>query len=142
MLAGRAAFSHASLSAAASPGAPPPLSTPERAYPPDVEQAVVRGLSPDREERWPDVAAYVAALETALGPVADDVAEPWLPLDPHLTQLGAPPSIKVDESPLAEPTPPRRRRWRWAGGAVAAAVVLVASAAGGYAVAQRTDPKV
>lgn len=142
MLAGRAAFAHASLSAAASPGPPPPLSTPERTYPREVEEVVVRGLSADRAARWPDVAAYVGALEAALAPVAGEVAEPWLPLDPHLTQLGAPPSIKIDDSPLAEPTPPRRRRWRWVAGVVAAAVVLVASAAGGYAAAQRADPEV
>ena len=69
MLAARAAFSHASLAAAAAPGPPPPLSTDERPYPPEVEAVVSRGLAADREDRWPDVASYVAALEAALGPV-------------------------------------------------------------------------
>ncbi|GAA4706715.1 serine/threonine-protein kinase [Nocardioides conyzicola] len=141
MLASRAAFSHASLSAAAAPGPPPPLSTPERPFPPEVESVVARGLAADREQRWPDAASYVGALESALGPLAGDIGEPWLPLDPHLTQLGAPPSIKVDDTPLPEPTPPRRVR-RWLLGTVAAVVVLAASGVGGYVVAHRGDPEV
>jgi hypothetical protein len=135
MLASRAAFSHASLTAAAEPGPPPPLSTDERPYPPEVEAVVSRGLAVGRADRWPDVASYVAALDAALAPVAGEVVEPWLPLDPHLTQLGAAPSIKVDEAPLPAPTPPRRTRRRWLAGAAAATLVVAVAGIGGYVVA-------
>ena len=66
MLAARAAFSHASLTAAAAPGPPPPLSTDERPYPPEVEAVVSRGLAVDRDDRWPDVASYVAVVVVLL----------------------------------------------------------------------------
>ena len=33
-------------------------------------------------------------------PSAGDAGQPWLPLDPHLTQPGAPPSLKLDDRPL------------------------------------------
>ncbi|GAA4749831.1 serine/threonine-protein kinase [Nocardioides endophyticus] len=139
MLASRAAFSHASLSAAATPGPPPPLSTEERPYPPEVEAVVCRGLAADREDRWPDVASYVAALEAALVPVAgtdaETDAEVWLPLDPHLTQLGAAPSLKVDDGPLPEPALPRRTRRRWLAGLAVAALVVALAGVGGYVAA-------
>jgi hypothetical protein len=136
MLASRAAFSHASLAAAATPGPPPPLSTEERPYPPEVETVVCRGLAADREDRWPDVASYVAALEDALGPAAGTDAELWLPLDPQLTQLGAAPSLRVDDGPLPEPALPRRTRRRWLVAlAAAAAVVVVAAGVAGYVAA-------
>jgi hypothetical protein len=135
MLASRAAFSHASLSAAAAPGPPPPLSTEQRPYPPEVEAVVSRGLAADRAERWPDVASYVAALEAALGPATGSDAELWLPLDPHLTQLGAAPSLKVDDGPLPEPTPPRRTRRRWLVGLAATALVVAVAGVGGYVAA-------
>ncbi len=138
MLAARAAFSHASLAAAAAPGSPPPLSTAERPYPPEVETVVLRGLAVDREDRWPDVASYVAALEGALTPVTGTDAELWLPLDPQLTQIGAAPSMKLDEGPLPEPTPPRRTRRRLLASAAGALILLVTGAAG-YAVAHRSD---
>jgi tRNA A-37 threonylcarbamoyl transferase component Bud32 len=141
LLAGRAAFSHASLSAAAAPGPAPPLSTPERPYGDEVEAVVGRALAADREDRWPDVAAFVSALEAALASSVGPSADLWLPLDPQLTQVGAPPSMRVDEGPLPEPAPPRRTRRRLLT-AGAAALVLVGAGVGGYAVAQRTDPEV
>jgi len=146
MLSGRAAYSHASLSAAASPGSPPALSTPERPFPAEVEAVVARGLAPDREDRWPDVDAFVAALAAALAPVlepgsaAPGVASttgPWLPVDPHLTQPGAAPSPRPESRDLPEPGRPRRGRRR----AVATLVGLVALAGGGaagYLAEQRT----
>jgi hypothetical protein len=135
MLASRAAFSHASLAAAATPGPPPPLSTEERPYPPEVEAVVCRGLAAGRADRWPDVASYVAALEAALGPVAGTDAELWLPLDPHLTQLGAAPSLKVDDGPLPEPARPRRTRRSRLVGLAAAVLVVAAAGIAGYAAA-------
>ncbi|WP_157345277.1 MULTISPECIES: serine/threonine-protein kinase [Nocardioides] len=134
LLSGRAAYSHATLAAASAPGPPPPLSTPDRPVPAEVEAVVRRGLAVDREERWPDVATYLAALGAALGPVGADAPEPWLPVDPHLTQPGAAPSRAAPGSPLPEPVPPRRRR-RWAAATAACLVVLAGAAAAGYVAA-------
>ncbi|MGZ4446098.1 MAG: serine/threonine-protein kinase [Nocardioides sp.] len=136
MLAGRPPYAHASLAAAADPGPPPPLSTPDRRFPEDVDAVVRRGLAPDREERWPDVQSYVAALTAALdhdGRTATPA--PWLPVDPALTQPGARPSQRhVSGAPLPDPTPPPRprRRGRRALAAVAGLVVLAAGAAAGW----------
>jgi len=149
MLSGRAAYSHASLSAASSPGAPPPLSTPERPFPDEVEAVVTRGLAPDRADRWPDVDAFVAALGTALAPVADPgsaapgatASAPRLPVDPHLTQPGAGPSpAPVSSLAPGEPTdPPRPRRGRRRALAVVVGLAaLGAGAAAGYVAEQRT----
>ncbi len=133
LLSGRAAYAHASLAAAATPGPPPPLSSAERPLAPEVEAVVHRGLAQDREERWPDVASYLAALGEALGPAGAEAPEPWLPLDPQLTQAGAAPSRAV-ERPLPAPVPPRGRR-RWALAGVACLLVLGTSAVVGYTIA-------
>jgi len=137
MLAGRAPYAHATLAAAAAPGPPPPLSTPERPFPEAVESVVGRGLAPDREDRWPDVAAYVQALAVALdatsvggpSPAPSGIA---LPRDPELTQPGAAPSPRPAGSPLPQPVPPPRRRR--AVGVLLAALALAGGAAGGYAI--------
>ncbi len=142
MLSGRAPYAHASLTAAAAPGAPPALSTPERVFPQAVESVVLRGLAPDREDRWPDVAAYVDALATALGPESEvDRSEPWLPLDPDLTQPGARPSPLSPSRPLPDPVPPGRLRRRVLG-VLAGAVALAAGLGAGYAVEKRGDADV
>ncbi|HYF73832.1 MAG TPA: serine/threonine-protein kinase [Nocardioides sp.] len=142
MLSGRAPYAHASLAAAADPGPPAPLSTPDRVFPKAVEAVVLRGLAVDREERWPDVTAYVEALTAALGPeAAVDASEPWLPLDPDLTQPGARPSPLLVSEALPEPVPPRHAGRRALGALVGLAVV-VAGAVAGYAVAQRGDADV
>lgn len=137
LLAGRAPYAHATLTAAASPAPPPPLSTEERPYPAEVDAVVRRALALDREERWPDVEAYVAALTAALGPLAGDAAtsEPWLPIDPDLTQPGARPDPETGLPPVAPPatTVRRRRPLRVLAGALAGLVVLAAAGAGGYA---------
>ena len=116
LLSGRAPYSHASLAAAARPGPPPALSTPERPFPAEVDAVVRRGLAGDREERWPDVAAYVDALAAALGDVAGaGVPGRWLPADPQLTQPGARPSPKPAVGALevagSSPSSPRSPRW-------------------------------
>jgi len=150
LLAGQAAFRHASLSDAAEPGPPPPLSSGERAFPPGVEAVVQRAMAPDREERWPDVASYVAALADALAPsVAEEqgpLPGPWLPLDPDLTQPGPRPSVhhpggSRGSLPDPEPPPARRRRSRLvlAGGA---ALALAAGVAAGFAAQRAQDPLV
>jgi serine/threonine protein kinase len=133
LLAGRPPYAHSTLSAAADPAPPAPMSTPERSFPPAVEDAVRRGLAADREERWPDVPAFVAALRTGLG--ESDIGElpaRWLPVDPELTQPGNRPSLVPSADELPEPVPPPRSRRRWPA-AVLAVVLLAAGAAGGFA---------
>jgi serine/threonine protein kinase len=139
LLSGRAPYSHASLAAAAAPGPPPPLSTPGRVFPAAVESVVRRGLSADREQRWPDVALYVEALAVALGPeAAAGSTTPWIPADPHLTQPGARPSSVPPARALPEPHPPPRRGRRVLLAALAVAA-LAAGVAGGWALGGWTD---
>lgn len=143
LLSGRAAFSHASLAAAASPGPPPPLSTPQRPLSDEACAVVARALAVDREARWPDVASYVTALADALEPDLEDAdAGAWLPLDPQLTHAGAGPSLPVDATAQPEPPARRGRARRWLLGGVAAALLLAASGIAGYRAAQRTDAEV
>jgi hypothetical protein len=144
LLAGRAPYAHASLTAAASPGPPPPLSTEERPYGDAVDAVVRRALATDREERWPDVSAFVAALAEAIGPSDVAAPAPWLPIDPELTQPGARPTPLTDVSPVPPVVAPRGRRpLRVLALLVAAAVVLAGGTVGGYALEQsRRDPDV
>jgi hypothetical protein len=136
LLTGRPPFTHASLSAAMNPAELPPVSTPDRPYPPDVEAVLHRGLSRRREDRYPDVTAFVAALTEALGPVADGpTSRPWLDLDPELTQPGPRPTPVPAEGELPEPRPPRRRR-RLAILGLVAVLALALGGGAGYA-AQR-----
>jgi hypothetical protein len=140
LLTGRTPYTHASLSAAATPGPPPSLSTSDREFPAAADEAVRRALAVDRTERWPTVTGFADALTSALdGSVGEEghIGPRWLPLDPELTQPGAAPSPKPASGSLAEPTPPRRRRVL---GALVAAAVLVAAGVGGYLLQSRTDP--
>ena len=115
LFTGRAPYAHASLAAAAAPGEPPALSAPGREFPEAVEQVVGRALVPDREQRWPDVTTYVAALRAALGDeVVEAMPEPWLPLDPRAHPAGRPADTAPRRGALAEPTPPPRRHRRLA----------------------------
>ncbi len=130
LLTGRPPFTHASLSDAMNPGALPPVSTPERQFPAEVEQVLRRGLARARDDRFPDVTAFVTALDAALGPIAvGPTAEPWLDRDPDLTRPGPRPTPEPAASELPEPRPPRRRRRL----AVLALVGLVSLAIGGGA---------
>ena len=145
LLTGRAPFRHASLSAAADPGEPPPMSGEGLELSDGVEGVVRRALDPDRERRWPDVASYVAALAEALGEQAGrSMPEPWLPIDPNLTQPGPRPTALPSGDALPEPTPPPRRRSRalLAATAVAGAVALVAGLVAGYALQRSRHPTV
>jgi serine/threonine protein kinase len=58
---------------------PPPPPSQLADLPPEVDAIVLRGLAPDREDRWPSVRAYVNALQ-ALLPSADRT---WLESPPE-----------------------------------------------------------
>ncbi|MGH3346723.1 MAG: serine/threonine-protein kinase [Nocardioides sp.] len=140
LLAGEPPFRHASLSAAADPGPPPGLSRPGREFPEAVGAVVRRALDPDREERWPDVVTYVDALEESLGIHGDhSMPEPWLPLDPNLTQPGPRPTALPSDDPLPDPSLPRPSRRRRVLMAAAAVLALAAGAVGGFLVHQQAD---
>jgi len=141
LLTGRPPYAHSTLQAAAAPAPPAAMSTPERSFPPAVEDVVRRGLKADREERWPDVPAFVAALRAALGET--DIGElpaRWLPVDPELTQPGNRPSLVPSVDDLPEPVPPKGRR-RWPA-AVLSVVLLAAGVAGGFALWRGTHTEV
>jgi len=136
LLTGRTPYSHASLSAAAAPGPPPGLSSPDRDYPDAVDHVVHRALSLDREHRWPTVNAFADALAGALAAELGEsigaeghIGPRWLPLDPDLTQPGAAPTMRPVTDSLADPVPPRRTGRRL----LATAAALVALGAGGLA---------
>jgi serine/threonine protein kinase len=140
MLAGRPPYSHATLQAAAHPSPPTLMGGTGLWFPPAVEEVVRRGLAADREDRFPDVASYVAALREALGDDAvGALPERWIPLDPELTQPGNKPSLVPGTGDLPDPVPPRRRRWP---AAVLAVVLLVAGSVGGFAVWRNTHGRV
>jgi eukaryotic-like serine/threonine-protein kinase len=136
VFAGRPAFRFETLRQAADPAPPDALP----GHPAAVDTVVRRALARDREERWPDVATFVAAVEDALGCPADGPTLPWLPLDPDLTHAGPAPSL-VAEAPAGpsarsageEPRGPLGRRWPYA----AAALLLGAAAAVGSFVGAR-----
>jgi serine/threonine protein kinase len=130
LLTGRPPYAHSSLSAAASPAPPTPMSTDERPFPPAVEDVVRRGLAADRQDRYPDVLAFVTALREALGEGGiGALPQRWVPVDPELTQPGNKPSLVPDQGDLPAPVPPKRRRWP---AAVLGVVLLVAGGVGGY----------
>ncbi|WP_134740387.1 serine/threonine-protein kinase [Nocardioides sp. 503] len=140
LLAARPPYRHADLTAAARPGPPPPLATEGRPVPAEVEAVVARALSLDREDRYDSVTDFAEALTAAYGDEAGDpgqLAEPWLPLDPELTQPGprpTPPPGVGSTRPAA--APPGRRR-RTAVLVAAAALVLGALGGVGLALVQR-----
>jgi serine/threonine protein kinase len=45
----------------------PPAPSAYVAVPPEVDEAILRGLEPDRDQRWPDVMSFVDALTSAAG---------------------------------------------------------------------------
>lgn len=138
LLAGHTPYTHANLTAAAEPDPPPPLSTPERPFPTAVEEVVHRAMARDRGDRYDSVTEYVAALTAAFGDMGAQrhIAEPWLPLDPDLTQPGPRPSpLPVTAGQQTHPVRPRRR---WVS-VLVAVLALVVGAGVGVAVALAGD---
>jgi eukaryotic-like serine/threonine-protein kinase len=131
VLTGRPPYAHASLAAAAEPAPAPTLSTPGRSFPGALEHVVARALAGDREERWPDVAAYVEALTAATTGQVIPAGEPRDLYDPELTAVGVRPTpVPAPVTEVAVSTPPaaeRSRRWPLA--AAAGAAILVATGA-------------
>ena len=85
LLTGRQPYAHASLAAAENPAPPAPMEIDD----PAVEAVVLRGLAKDREDRFPDVAAFTAALVEAVGEPVDETPAAWIPADPDLTRAAA-----------------------------------------------------
>jgi eukaryotic-like serine/threonine-protein kinase len=132
LLTGRAPYSHSSLSAAAHPAPPAPMSNGERKFPRAVEDVIRRGMAVDREERFPEVMSFVTALREALGEAGvGALPQRWVPVDPDLTQPGNRPTLPPAQGELPAPTPPKRRPW-WPA-AVLAVVLLIGGGIGGYA---------
>lgn len=136
LLAGRTPYDHTSLTAAADPGPAPPMGG---GLPEEVEAVVHRGLAADRDERFPDVPAYVSALTTALGTPcdgADDAPTAWIPPDPTLTAVSGRPFVSGEAAAPAAATaahPGLRRRW-----ALVGVAALVLGLVAGYTL-QRTS---
>ena len=147
LLTGRPPYDHPSIHAAADPKPPAPMGD---AVPAEAEAVVRRGLSPDREGRYPDVEAYVAALAAAFdesGARRTDGPHAWLPADPDLTRATPrpeAPTAVVDHRPAPAPAPapaarsrrPRRWSWPWA---VAGVLALALGAGAGWTV-ERSIP--
>jgi serine/threonine protein kinase len=112
MLAGRAPYDHASLSAAADPGPLPPL---DNGLPDDAEKVLATALSKDRAGRYPDVPSFVEALNSALVDHAEE-SPTWIPVDEDLT--------KPAPRPVFTLTPRRAKRMLVAVGAAALLVGL------------------
>ncbi|HEX5086645.1 MAG TPA: protein kinase [Nocardioides sp.] len=141
LLTGRPPFAHASLSDAMHPAELPPASTPERPFPPEVDQVLRRGLARSREDRYSSVTEFVRALDRALGPSTSGApTQPWLERDPELTQPGPRPTLPPDHGALPEPTLPRRRGRRLAILSVVGLLALVVGATAGYAVQHERRP--
>lgn len=128
LLAGRAPYDHASLTAAADPAPAAPMGG---GLPEAVEAVVRRGLAADRDERFPDVPSYVAALTDALDDSfagADEAPTAWIPRDPSLTQVSPDPLASAEEDEEPADRAGARRRW-----ALVGVAALVVGSLGGYA---------
>ena len=141
LLTGQPPFTYASISEARHPATLPPVSTPERPFPPEVDAVLHRGLARDREDRYPSVTSFIAALTTALGPAAvGPTTQPWLERDPELTQPGPRPTVQPDSKDLPEPDLPRHRARRLAVLAVVGLLALAVGGGAGYAAQRELAP--
>ena len=120
LLAGRQPYDHKSLSAAEDPAPPPPMEIGNA----DAEAVVLKALSKDRDDRFEDVASFVAALVDSMGGDIDEAPQAWMPVDPELTQAGTRPvSTGVIGSLPSVPDAVRRRTWPWMVGAALALAI-------------------
>ena len=152
LLAHRPPFQHASLSAASDRALPSEGS----GLPPEADAVLRRGLAPDPEDRYDDIAAFVGDLAASLEHVAGADATgqvAWLPTDPDATRVGAPPSPLPSSSPSppsrssSETAPaggsaPTRRSGIGRGWLVAAAVAAVLGVAGGWVLGRQAPADV
>jgi eukaryotic-like serine/threonine-protein kinase len=132
LLTGRPPYLHASLAAASDPGPLPPLTNEDQPIPTAVAAVVSRGLAVDRDQRYPDVTSYVAALAGALGEESGSASPTRRPQDPDVTRPGALPTTVDEATPEPTAARPRRRRWLLAG-----LVALVAGTGAGFGAAPR-----
>jgi serine/threonine protein kinase len=132
LLTGRQPYAHASLAAAENPAPPEPMGIDE----PAVEEVVLRGLAKDREDRFPDVAAFTAALVEAVGEPEDETPPAWIPPGPDLTRAAASTEATgaVSDPPTPRSSGRRHRRWPW----VAAAVLALVTGTGAGWALERT----
>lgn len=130
LLTGRQPYSHASLAAAENPLPPPPMGIDN----PAAEAVVLRGLARDREDRFPDVESFIAALVDAIGEPVDDTPATWAPIDPEVTRASSRPERTGVASDQPAPPTPGRRRWPW----VAAAVIALTAGTGAGWALERT----
>ncbi|MBS2936160.1 serine/threonine protein kinase [Nocardioides sp. J2M5] len=128
LLAGRQPFQHTTLAAAEDPAPPPPMEVDS----PEAEAVVLRGLAKDREDRFPDVAAFIDALVAAHDGRVDDAPVAWTPVDAELTQATRRPGSTAGTGELVPSEPDRpRRAVPWL---VAAVLALAVGATSGWAV--------
>ena len=143
VLTGRPPYEHTTLAAAGAPPPVPPMGTPELPYPSGFEAVVGRALSPNRDDRWPDIAAFLEALTAAAAGEPVPTGPVRQLLDPELTAVGARPTPEpvavVEDVATPASTTTRRRRW---GIAVAAVMLIVAAAAAGGLLVRAQDPVV
>lgn len=98
LLAGHAPYNHTSLKAASDPAPPPAL---DGGLPAETEAVLLKGLAKDREERYADVPAFVAALTTSLAGHADEPPS-WIPVDPDLTRPAPKPGSSFASDDFAD----------------------------------------
>ncbi len=147
LLMGRAPYAHATLQAAIEPGEPAPMQEIDGR----LASVVRRGLSVDREARWPDVRSFAEALEAALrsmDPAAAVGAS--VPLNVSMEQrtelahaggLDRLDSRDSSRDPRDSSAAAPRRSGRVLG-LVLAVLGLSVGAAGGYAFSQSREPLV
>ncbi|WP_109509544.1 serine/threonine-protein kinase [Nocardioides speluncae] len=103
-LVGKPPFDHPTLLAAAKAGEPPELPD----VPPEIAETVRRALSPDRTDRWPDVASYLRALDQASREIAAEPDPPVEESDPPVEEVAQRPSRNQGSGkavPLTKPDP-------------------------------------
>jgi serine/threonine-protein kinase len=129
MLAGRVPFegeSAVTIALKQVQEAPVPPSHYNPAVPAPLEDAVLRALAKNPEERFPDADAFIAALEEARSQILAGQAPPAqptaafgaipppVPVDPTAVSFDPPPSVEHEVAYAArDPLVEEERRWPW-----------------------------